>query len=534
MTGAFKRLLIHFSGIQTDLRTIRLARQVARHSNKIENKKPVIFFNASTRLNTLSQNAAFSMLTAWAVQLAGHPVTHFICQAGMSRCVLGTDPDNFEGSPPCRACIRQSMINTHTAKVRSFIYKEDQALAEVLKDLELDQLVDYEHPFEGTSLPLGRLVLPSIRWRLRRNTLSDDEAARFLFREYILSAWNIAQNFLRTLEEVQPLAVVVFNGQFFPEAVVRWICKQQGIFSVTHEVAMQPLSAFFTEGEATAYPISIPGDFNLSPEQNDRLDKYLEKRLQGNFTMAGIRFWPEMKNLEPAFLNKASQFKQIVPIFTNVIFDTSQPHSNTLFKDMFAWLDTVLKLIQRHRETLFVIRAHPDEMRIGKQSQESVSGWAVAHQISKFENIVFVDANETISSYELIERSKFIMIYNSTIGLEAAILGKAVLAAGKSRFTSYPIVFFPDRIEAYSKIVEEFLMVDQVNVPGQFRENARRFLYYLLYRTSLPFNDFLEPSMVPGVVQLKNTDWRMIANSTVMKSFVSSLVDRTPFLIDQD
>lgn len=534
MTGSLSRLGIHWNGLLTDVRTILLARQVQAHSTTMRDKRPVIFFNASTRLNSLSQNAAFSMLTAWAVQLAGHPVIHFACQAGMSRCVLGTDQHDFTVKPPCRACIHQTHINTHASQVRSFIYKEDQALVQELEGLTLEQLTSYVHAHKSGEMPLGALVLPSMCWRLRRSTLDDNASTRFLFRQYLLSAWNVAVNFSDLLEQVQPQAVLVFNGQFFPEAVVRWLCRQHGIFSVTHEVAMQPLSGFFTEGEATAYPISLPEDFDLTPAQNARLDVILEKRLQGNFSMAGIRFWPEMKALDPVFLKKASQFKQIVPIFTNVIFDTSQPHSNVVFKDMFAWLDLVLELIKRHPETLFVLRAHPDEKRIGKQSLESVSAWATRHQLKELGNVVFVDADETFSSYELIERSKFILIYNSTIGLEAAIMGKAVLAAGRSRFTAYPIVFFPETIEGYITMAEEFLAVDQVQVPEKFRVNARRFLYYLLFRASLPFDAFLEASSVPGVVHLKKISWQTLSNSPVMKTLLSGLVDRTPFVLDQD
>ena len=68
----------------------------------------------------------------------------------------------------------------------------------------------------------------------------------------------------------------------------------------------------------------------------------------------------------------------MVPVFTNVIFDTSQPHSNVVFPHMFAWLDCVLELVRAHPETLFVIRAHPDEIRPGKESRESVAQWVGA------------------------------------------------------------------------------------------------------------------------------------------------------------
>ncbi len=452
----------------------------------------------------------------------------------MSRCVLGTDQDDFSVKPPCKACMRQSRLNEFATQVYPFVYKDDRDLQDRLKDLSLKALVDFEFPFAEQSLPLGALVLPSIRWRLRRSNLVDNESTRFLFREYILSAWNVAREFDALLKNIYPRAVLVFNGQFFPEAVVRWICLKRGIFSVTHEVAMQPLSGFFTPGEATAYPVDIPKDFTLTTAQNTRLDIYLEKRLQGNFSMAGIRFWPEMKALDPAFLEKAARFKQIVPVFTNVIFDTSQPHSNVVFKDMFAWLDLVLELIQSHPQTLFVLRAHPDEKRAGKISLESVSNWVAENGVNELDNVVFVDSLEYISSYELIERSKFIMIYNSTIGLEAAIMGRAVLSAGRSRFTPYPIVYFPGSPVAYRQQAEELLAADNLQTPAHFRENARRFLFYLLYRTSFPFNEFLEPSLVPGVVQLKRFDWQAITSSPVLNSVVQGLTERIPFQFVQD
>ena len=529
-----KKLSIRLAGLLTDWRTIRLANQVAHHSGVDGHKKPIIIFNASTRLNTLSLNAGFALLASYAIRLSGRQVIHFICQAGMSRCVLGTDQNDFQAEPPCQACVRQSRVDTWAARTHPFIYQEDPALVNLLHGLNLKNLVEFTYSFYGKDLPLGALVLPSIRWRLRLHNLENNEATCFLMRQYLLSAWNVAREFSSLLEQIDPQAVLVFNGMFFPEAVVRWICKERGIFSVTHEVGLQPLHGFFTPGEATAYPISIPEDFQLDDNQNKRLDSYLENRLKGNFSMAGIRFWPEMIGLDQVFLEKAARFKQIVPVFSNVIFDTSQPHSNIVFEDMFAWLDLIQDLVRQHPETLFVLRAHPDEKRPGKESQQNVSNWVQKNGLLDLDNLVFVDSLELISSYELIERSKFIMIYNSTIGLEAAILGKAVLCGGRSRFTSIPTVFFPGSPEAYRLQAEEFLRSDQIQVPREFAENARRFLYFQLYKSSLPFDEFLEPSRVPGVVQLKPIHWQSIRDAEVLKVLISGLVDQTPFLFTRD
>jgi hypothetical protein len=365
--------------------------------------------------------------------------------------------------------------------------------------------------------------------------LNDDEPTRYLLREYIISAWNVAREFSRFLDETHPQAVVVFNGQFYPEATARYIAKQRGLRVITHEVGLQPATAFFTEGEATAYPIHIPDEFELNDEQNAKLDAYLAKRFQGDFTMAGIKFWADMKGLDESFLQKAAAFKQIVPIFTNVIFDTSQPHANTVFEDMFDWLDLTLDVIKEHRETLFVIRAHPDELRVRKSSRETVDGWVQSRGVGKEPNVVFVGPRETLSSYELIQRSKFVMVYNSTIGLEASIMGAAVLCAGKARFTQYPTVFFPQTVDEVRRKMKEFLDVEKIEIPAEFKRNARRFLYYQLFKTSLPFGDFLEPSVRTTQTRLKTFELDELSpeRSKALEAIFDGLLHDGDFLLKE-
>ena len=525
----------------------RVARRVTRQSPP-PSGAPVLFFKASTGIDDLSWNSGFHLLASWALRLKGIPVVYFACHSGMSHCVLGTNREDVRKPPPCKSCIYQSSTLytgnndfsrsaqettevVTTSNVYWFEFERDGQLVQVLENLSLDKLMT----FEWKGIPLGPLCLPGLRWILRIHHLNDDEPTRYLLREYILSAWNVAQKFSNLLDRIQPRAVVVFNGQFYPEAIACYIAQKRGIRVITHEVGLQPASAFFTEGEATAYPIRIPEDFELNGEQNAKLDAYLAKRFQGDFTMAGIKFWAEMKGLDESFLQKAARFKQIVPIFTNVIFDTSQPHANTVFEDMFDWLDLTLEVIRAHPETLFVIRAHPDELRVRKASRETVAGWVETSGADKEPNVVFVSPRQTLSSYELIQRSKFVMVYNSTIGLEASILGAPVLSAGKARFTQYPTVFFPQTVKEVRRKMEEFLRAEKIDVPPEFKRNARQFLYYQLFRTSLPFGNFLEPSVRTTQTRLRTFDLEELTpeNSTSIEVIVDGLLKDGDFLLKE-
>jgi len=510
----------------------RINREVAEHASLKSGERPVVFFNASTRLVGLSLNAAYNLVARWAVNLAGVPVMTFACQSGMSRCVLGTDRDDPSALPPCRSCIAQTQaFNAHTP-LHWFIAHEAGQLKREVDALSLADLMCFEYQ----DIPLGSLALPSIRWILRRHHLQDDLLTRHLFGHYICSAWQVIHGFNHLLDETRPQAAVVFNGMFFPEAAARWAAWRRGLRVISHEVGLLPLTAYFTSGEATAYPISIPDDFELDENQNQRLDRYLENRMQGNFSMAGIRFWPEMRRLDENFLAQAARFRQIVPVFTNVIFDTSQPHSNVIFSDMFAWLDTVVEIARSQPDTLFVIRAHPDEVRPGKESRESVAGWVAQNRVTDLPNVLFVEPQQYFSSYELIERSKFVMVYNSTIGLEASLMGAPVLCGGRARFTQLPTVFFPPTPAAYRRQAEAFLEADQIEVPAEFRRNARRFLYYQLFRTSLSFSDLIEEDGVwQGYVRVKNLDYSAFdpARSPVLKTIVDGILQGSEFLYDQ-
>ena len=540
LTSLRDRWPLNRAELQNNWRLFQLTRKIAAKARVSGDQFPVVFFNASSRLTGMSLNSAFSLLAACGVQTSGVPVIYFGCRAGMSHCVLGTSREDYSQPPPCKGCIAQSERLFAHSPTEWFTFQREPELVQALQGQDVPSLMDFEWRLEDCAdqlpaVPLGKLVLPALRWALRVHHLDDDEPTRYLFREYIQSAFHVARQGLAFLKRVEPQCVVVFNGLMYPEATVRWVARQLGIRVVTHEVAFAPHSAFFSDGHATAYPIEIPEDFELDEVQNTRLDEYLEARFQGKFTMAGIRFWPDMQGLGEAFERKAAGFEQIVPVFTNVVYDTSQVHANVLFPHMFAWLDLILELIKTYSETLFVIRAHPDEMRPGtrKQSLESVQAWVERNQVDRLPNVVFINPVEYLSSYELIRRAKFVMVYNSSIGLEATLLGVPVLCGGRARFTQYPIVYFPDSAEEYRQRAQAFLAQrDAIDLPESFQRNARRFLYYQLEKASLPFGDFIEPHPRPGYVQLRSFSWQQLtpARSDTIRILVDGILNGKPFL----
>jgi hypothetical protein len=246
--------------------------------------------------------------------------------------------------------------------------------------------------------------------------------------------------------------------------------------------------------------------------------------------MAGIQFWPEISSLSAELQQAIEAHTQTVAIFTNVIFDTSQVHAHMIYSDMFAWLEDIKPQILEHPETLFVVRAHPDEDRPGKESQESVADWMHASNLEALENVIFLGPAEYASSYQLIEHSKFIMVYNSSIGLEASIMGVPVLCAGRARYTQLPIAFFPSDRAAYAAELEKLLQAEVINHPREFVDNARRFLYYELFRSSLDFSEFLKPyPRAKGMVRLREFDPQRLLESEALAVISKGILEGESF-----
>ena len=494
---------------------------------------PVLFFNASTRIHRLSLNGAYSLLASWALRSAGIPVRYAVCQRGMQQCILGTRKDRLDYPPPCTRCTRLSQRLYPQELTISLRFQQEttDTIGSMLQALSFPELAAWNFQ----NIPLGELCLPGLRWALRSHQIPDTEEIRQLFQQYILSAYNLYTNFVEIMGREKPRALVVFNGIFYPEAIARHVAQSRGIPVITHEVGLRPYSTFFSHGDATFRQVDLETDTSLTSSENDRLDRYLSERFQGDFTMAGIRFWPKMVDLPDWLLERMENFQQNVVVFTNVVFDTSQIHANTLFSNMFAWLEMLKPIIQSHPETLFIIRAHPDEERPGKRSRESVKEWIADQGLSEFENVVFFEPGDPVSSYELINHSKLNLIYNSSIGLEASILGSPVLSAGRARFTQIPTVVFPESQKKYEERLLGFLDAQEIEVPPSFQENARSFLFHELFAASLDLSEFLEPDKsLQGMVTFSVFSPDRLQSSRPLEVIRNGILHDTPFLQGPD
>jgi hypothetical protein len=197
-----------------------------------------------------------------------------------------------------------------------------------------------------------------------------------------------------------------------------------------------------------------------------------------------------------------------------------------------------LETVKANPQTLFVLRAHPDEDRPGKASQESVADWVRKSGWDDLPNTIFYGPRKSINSYELIQRSKFCLVYTSTIGMEASLLDTPVICVGRAYYNEHnPAGFTAQSMDEYRAIFQQFLShPGNINAPEEHQINARNFLYYQLFRTSLPFSGFItEDSAWTGYVKLKDFPWQALLpeNSITMQVIQDGILHAKPFVLPE-
>jgi hypothetical protein len=202
---------------------------------------------------------------------------------------------------------------------------------------------------------------------------------------------------------------------------------------------------------------------------------------------------------------------------------------------MFDWLDHLERVIDDQPETLFIVRAHPDEDRPGKSSQQSVSEWVHSHGLDDRDNVIFLEPSEYVSSYELVRRAKFVLVYNSSIGIEATILGAPVLMAGRARYSHENTAFIPEDRDEYDALLNEFLNGQKIDVPEELITSARRLLYLELFHASLDLSMYLEPDPVlPGMVVFTDFDTEVLKHDPVLDTLRRGILQAGDFRLPEE
>jgi hypothetical protein len=187
----------------------------------------------------------------------------------------------------------------------------------------------------------------------------------------------------------------------------------------------------------------------------------------------------------PATARDDLAYDLVVPL--NIRWDSAALGRQRLFPSVQAWLTALLSWVSEHPSATICIRQHPRERLDFARSNDRVE--PLLNRFARLgTRLRFVEASEPINTYDLLRHARVVLPHTSTVGIEAAMLGKPVVLSAHCYYESFGFCQVPETPDEYFELIER-AVTDGLPVSDSQMEDAA-LAYYLTQRCAFLRTDF--------------------------------------------
>ena len=457
----------------------------------------------STRILTFSPYAAHRAHTNYevtftrAAQLRGAEVKHIVCDSALGECDMvwfvvypqGKTKEMCEG---CRLTQERAMqeggvpFEWMGQHLRAGEREKARDWAQIVPRAQLESA-------RFDDLPLGEWVVSSVVSTFRVAPIElDDPLVERVFRSYLFGAAVTAMAWTRILDEWPPDAVIIFNArQAFPRVAFN-LTRARGIRALVHERPLTAGTIFVVENENCLNPAPFQEfwrqwrDVPLTRPQLEQAKRWFQERRYGG-AQVHILF-----TQAPAALDMRAHFglekgRKLWALFTS---STDEFYGDSAlvgpFPSQEAWIEEIVKWVGARSDCDLIIRVHPSLSGRGETGR--------ANQALKYyeklktrlpANVFLVEADDPLSSYDLVDAADVGLAFGSTVGLEMLALGKPIVSvAPLPIYQAAQGVFLTPDAAGLPDVLERVLTLTPQR---EFQRSAFRCAYRYFFGMQLPF-----------------------------------------------
>lgn len=282
----------------------------------------------------------------------------------------------------------------------------------------------------GDETVLGRLVSLNLVWALRGGTPTEADLA---------GAQQVQAHLREALGRIRGLLahtmfryVVVPGGVYGTSGLYLHAGQETGTRVATFDSGFG-WSVACPDG-VVAHQMDVPRAFNrLYQEGSPELGEAVEaaRAEYSRRTHGGDRM--KYQDTAPKVVSSMPDKAVLIPL--SVEWDSSALGRHHIFTDTADWLVTAVGYLLEHTDTPIIVRQHPSERREFERSRFLV-GSLLGERFGKHPRYYFVSAQDDVNTYSLLDSARLVLPYISTIGIEAAALGKPVILAGQPYYST--------------------------------------------------------------------------------------------------
>lgn len=439
--------------------------------------KKVVFSSEQEAFNVeLADNAMI-------YESEGNEVTFVICNESLGICPMNMG----RSSMLCKICRekRKNIVSIFPPSIKVVEISDyiDKIDLNELKSVKFDyNSIDEIKQLQFHRVHVGLACLSTYIYKTRNlNPLMDDEFKMF-FDAFLNKTCYLTLLQEKIIEEEQPDEITFFNGRFSNSRTLIDLAKNHNIHSRACDGIYLNSARY---GKLSSYDSMLQ---NLDAKKklindawNDESIPLYEKEQIGRWffeSKINQRFVSDTNYVKGQHLGKMP--KDWDDNKTNyVIFNSSEDEfcaidesweKAAVFKDQIEGINFICKTLGSESPNVHIyLRIHPNLRNIKYRYHTDLLSLP-----EKYQNITVIDGNSDISSYSLMAAADKVIVFGSTIGLEASYAGKPVINLAGADYGFLNATYNPSTKDEFKE-----LLVDS-NLKPLDKYNCLKYGYFIL------------------------------------------------------
>ena len=297
---------------------------------------------------------------------------------------------------------------------------------------------------------------------------------------------------LKLLSDEKPDAVLIPNGLVSELAVVYQAARYLGLNGITYEFNDQLEQIWLAQNDIVMHQNTdalwaARGQTPLSEEQRQVIAEFEDARSHARKYGKGTRFWQDVPPVGAEELRRTLGLdgRPVVLLATNVLGDSLTLGRHVFAHSMAEWISRTVMYFAQRPDVQLVVRVHPGERLMKGPSIVGVIESAVQQMP---EHIHVIGPHEKVNTYDLMDIAALGLAYTTTVGMEMAMRGVPVVAAGNTHYRGRGFTIDPCSWEEYFGQLDRVLgrLPESRLTMGQV-ETAWNYGYRFFFEFPLPF-----------------------------------------------
>lgn len=323
------------------------------------------------------------------------------------------------------------------------------------------------------------------------NTSEHYEVLKLFFQ----SALDYADYLHELLERKCFSRIVCHHGVYIPHGITVAIAKKFKIPVTVWNLSYRKGTFMLSEGDTyhrTMLTNQEWQNIKFTKKEENEIINYLKTRVSGSNDWLSFQKRDNfIKDISHLYKKK---YDGTITLLTNVIWDAQLHFRENIFKNMMEWIFETIEWAQKNQNYLILIRVHPAENRGVLPSRQCVIPEIKKKYNNIPENIVLLDSEHKISSYDCSTFTDITVIYGTKMGVEISSIGKPVIVVGDAWVRNKGFTYDPKSKNEYFDLLKNS---NKLKMSNKQKFQALKYAYWFFFINCIDVSSLLYTGKYP-------------------------------------